>query len=72
MTFQYEILVPRSNPAVPSGYIWYLGSRMTPAPGSPDLIRVLNTLGQQGWEVVTIGNLGFDMASEILLKKQTT
>lgn len=69
MTFQYEILVARSNPAAPSGIVWHLGSTMV-AQG-PNLIQILNQLGQRGWEVVGIGNLGFDMGNEIILKKQT-
>jgi hypothetical protein len=36
----------------------------------PNLYQILNQLGQQGWEVVAIGNLGFDVGNEIILKKQ--
>jgi hypothetical protein len=68
MAFKYEILVARSNTAAPSGIVWHLGSTMQPL--NPNLILVLNQMGQQGWEVVAIGNLGFDMGNEILLKKQ--
>jgi hypothetical protein len=34
-----------------------------------DLLQILNGLGSQGWEVVGIGDLGFDSRSEIVLKK---
>lgn len=71
MTFQYEVLIPRSNISVPSGYIWFLGSTMASF-GAATLIQILNDLGKKGWEVVAVGNLGFDMGSEILLKKQIT
>ena len=68
MAFQYEILVARSNTAAPSGIVWHRGSNM--AALGPNLYQILNQLGQQGWEVVAIGNLGFDVGNEIILKKQ--
>jgi len=67
MAFQYEILVARNNPAVPGGIIWYRGSNMTAL--GPNLYQILNQFGQQGWEVVATGDLGFDGRNEIILKK---
>ena len=68
MAFQYEVLVSKSNTAAPSGVVWHLGS--TSAPLGVNLLQILNKLGQQGWEVVAIGNLGFDAGNEVLLKKE--
>ena len=30
---------------------------------------ILNTLGSDGWEVVGIGDIGFDARTEIILKR---
>jgi hypothetical protein len=68
MAFQYEILVARNNPAVPTGIIWYRASPMTAL--GPNLPEILNKYGQQGWEVVATGDLGFDGRNEIILKKE--
>lgn len=67
MVFSYEILVAKNNSTNPSGLVWYRGSTMSPL--GANLMQILNQLGQQGWEVVAIGNLGFDTGNEILLKK---
>ncbi|MEO6590486.1 MAG: hypothetical protein ABIP06_14405 [Pyrinomonadaceae bacterium] len=67
MPFQYEVLIAKSNNKIPAGIIWYSGSTMQAI--GPNLIQILNQLGAQGWEVVGIGNLGFDAGNEIILKK---
>ena len=67
-TFSYDILVGKGIPASP-GVTWFLASNMNQNLG-PDLPLILNQLGQRGWEVVAVGNIGFDPGNEILLKLQ--
>jgi hypothetical protein len=64
--FQYQILVGKDEPNAPAGVVWFLNGNQSPG---ADLLQILNELGSQGWEVVSIGDLGFDSRSEILLKK---
>lgn len=64
--FQYQILVGKDEPNAPAGVVWFLNGNQ---PLGADLLQILNELGSQGWEVVSIGDLGFDSRSEILLKK---
>jgi hypothetical protein len=60
--FQYQILVGKNEP---NAVVWFLNGNQVGA----DLLQILNGLGSQGWEVVGIGDLGFDSRSEIVLKK---
>lgn len=64
--FDYEILIgrPAQNP---TGVQWQLGSDGQNL-GS-GLVDILKSLGQHGWEVVAVGNLGFSQQNEILLKR---
>ena len=34
-----------------------------------NLPAILNVLGQDGWEVTALGDVGFDARSEIILKR---
>lgn len=65
--FAYEILISQDNPQVPGGVLWYLSSDTSKSLGY-NLHLILNQLGEQGWEVVGIGDLGFDARSEVILK----
>lgn len=67
--FEYEILIGRSAPASPSGVEWYLASDMRQVIGDR-LPPLLNALGDEGWEVVAVGDIGFDARAEILLKRR--
>ena len=67
--FEYEILIGRSAPASASGVEWYLASDMRQVIGDR-LPPLLNALGSDGWEVVAVGDVGFDARSEILLKRR--
>ena len=67
-TFEYEILIGRDDPAAAGGVVWYLASDMRRSMGD-HLPLILNTLGADGWEVVGIGDIGFDARTEILLKR---
>jgi hypothetical protein len=69
-SFEYEILVGRDEPSAAGGVVWYLASDMRQSVGD-HLPAILNTLGREGWEVVAVGDIGFDARSEILLKRET-
>jgi hypothetical protein len=67
-TFEYEILIGKTDPNAAGGVVWYLASDMRTSLGD-HLPLILNTLGGDGWEVVGIGDIGFDARTEIILKK---
>jgi hypothetical protein len=67
-TFEYEILVGKNDPSAAGGVIWYLASDMRRSLGD-HLPILLNTMGAEGWEVVGIGDIGFDARTEIILKR---
>ena len=67
-TFEYEILIGRDDPAASGGVVWYLASDMR-QPAGDHLPLILNTLGGDGWEVVGMGDIGFDARTEIILKR---
>ena len=67
-TFEYEILIGRNDPSAAGGVVWYLASDMRKSLGD-HLPLLLNTLGNDGWEVVGIGDIGFDARTEIILKR---
>ena len=66
--FEYEILIGRNDPSAAGGVVWYLASDMRTSAGD-HLPLILNTLGQDGWEVVGVGDIGFDARTEILMKR---
>ena len=68
--FEYEILIGRDEPHAAGGVVWYLASDMRQMAGD-NLPGILNTLGQDGWEVVAVGDIGFDARAEILLKRRS-
>ena len=67
-TFEYEILIGRDDPGAAGGVVWYLASDMRQTLGD-HLPLILNTLGGEGWEVVGMGDIGFDARTEIILKR---
>ena len=67
-TVEYEILIGRDDPAAAGGVVWYLASDMR-QPAGDHLPLILNTLGSDGWEVVGMGDIGFDARTEIILKR---
>jgi hypothetical protein len=66
--FEYEILVGKDEPGAAGGVVWFLASDMRQSVGD-HLPAILNALGQDGWEVVALGDVGFDARAEILLKR---
>ena len=67
MRYHYYILVAKSNSSVTGGIEWVDSINFRSV--GPNLPAILNHLGSQGWEVVAIGNLGFDGHNDILFKK---
>jgi hypothetical protein len=53
--------------STPQGYVWQ--SSLTGGLGN-NLPIILNQLGAQGWEVVTVGDVTGDGRPDIILKKQ--
>ena len=68
MKFQYDILIGKEDPSS-HGVNWRLASNMSNVLGI-DLLKILNALGTQGWEVASTGQIYFTPASEIILKRQ--
>jgi hypothetical protein len=68
-SFEYEILIGRNDPGAAGGVVWYLASDMRQVAGD-NLPAILNAMGQEGWEVVAMGDVGFDARSEIILKRR--
>ncbi|MGH7664911.1 MAG: hypothetical protein ACRENI_11525 [Gemmatimonadaceae bacterium] len=68
-TFQYEILIGKEEDAAAGGVMWYVASDMRRSIGD-HLPSILNMLGEDGWEVAAVGDIGFDARSEIVLKRR--
>ena len=68
--FEYEILVGKDDAATAGGVRWFLATDMR-QPLGDNLPAILNALGRQGWEVVALGDVGFDARSEIVLKRES-
>lgn len=67
--FEYEILIGKDEPDASGGVIWYLASDMRQSVGD-NLPAILNALGREGWEVIAMGDVGFDARAEIILKRK--
>jgi hypothetical protein len=66
--FEYEILIGKNEPSAAGGVEWYLASDMRQSLGG-HLPAILNALGAERWEVVALGDVGFDARAEIILKR---
>lgn len=66
--FEYDILVGKNDSAAAGGVVWFLATDMRTSLGD-NLPAILNVLGQDGWEVTALGDVGFDARSEIILKR---
>ena len=64
-----KFLSGRSDPSVSAGVVWFRSSDLSVSLG-PNLPRILNEMGHMGWEVVGLGDIGFDSKSEIILKRE--
>jgi hypothetical protein len=66
--FEYDILVGKNESGAAGGVVWFLATDMRSSLGD-NLPAILNVLGEDGWEVVALGDVGFDARSEIILKR---
>jgi hypothetical protein len=67
--FEYEILIGKNDDEAAGGVLWFLASDMRQSVGD-NLPAILNGLGNEGWEAVALGDIGFDARAEILLKRK--
>ncbi len=67
-TYEYRILIGRDAAGGAGGVSWYLDGIGQPL-GS-ELPAILNRLGGEGWRVVGVGDLGYDVRSEIILMRE--
>ena len=67
-TYEYAVLIGRDEAGSTGGVTWYVNGIGNPV-GS-DLPAILNRLGSEGWRVVGVGDLGFDMRTEIILMRE--
>lgn len=68
-TYEYAILIGRDQEGSMGGVTWYLNAVANPL-GS-ELPDILNRLGNDGWRVVGLGDLGFDARTEIILMRDS-
>ena len=66
--FEYDILVGKNDSDAAGGVVWFLATDMRTSVGD-NLPAILNVLGQDGWEIVALGDVGFDARAEIILKR---
>jgi hypothetical protein len=67
-TYEYRILIGRDAGGGTGGVSWYLDGIGQPL-GS-ELPSILNQLGVEGWRVVGLGDLGYDVRTEIILMRE--
>jgi hypothetical protein len=69
-TYEYAILIGRDEAGPGGGVTWYVNGIAKPV-GS-ELPTILNRMGSEGWRVVGLGDLGFDVRTEIILMRETS
>ena len=67
-TYEYKILIGRDAAGGAGGVAWYLDGIGQPL--GTDLPATLNRLGAEGWRVAGLGELGYDMRTEIILMRE--
>ena len=67
-TYEYSILIGRDAAGGAGGVSWYLDGIGQPL--GPELLSILNQLGAEGWRVVGLGDLGYDVRTEIILMRE--
>jgi hypothetical protein len=67
--FEYNILVSKDQLGVPGDVNWFLANNLNQPIGF-NLPMILNTLGNQGWEVIALGDIGFSPRADIILKRR--
>jgi hypothetical protein len=69
-TYEYALLIGRDTAGGAGGVTWYVNGIGNPA--GTDLPGILNRMGGEGWRVVGVGDLGFDVRTEIILMREST
>ena len=67
-SYEYKILIGRDVAGGTGGVAWYLDGIGQPL-GS-ELPVILNRLGSEGWRVAGVGDLGYDVRTEIILMRE--
>jgi hypothetical protein len=67
-SYEYAILIGRDEAGGTGGVSWYLNGIGQPL--GTDLAPILNRLGTEGWRVVGLGDLGYDVRTEIILLRE--
>jgi hypothetical protein len=67
-TYEYSILIGRDAAGGTGGVTWYLDGIGQPL--GAELPAILNQLGGEGWRVVGLGDLGYDVRTEIILMRE--
>ncbi|HEY9507176.1 MAG TPA: hypothetical protein VIQ27_14480 [Gemmatimonadales bacterium] len=67
-TYEYKVLIGRDAAGGSGGVTWYLDGIGQPL-GS-ELPAILNRLGAEGWRVAGLGDLGYDVRTEIILMRE--
>lgn len=67
--FEYVLLIARTNVRTPPGVIWYRAPDFEQSLGD-DLPGILNNLGAEGYELVAVGDVGYDGRSDLILKRR--
>jgi hypothetical protein len=67
-TYEYSILIGRDAAGGTGGVTWYLDRIGQPL--GTELPAILNQLGAEGWRVVGLGDLGYDMRTEVILMRE--
>jgi hypothetical protein len=67
-TYEYAVLIGRDEAGPTGGVTWYVNGIGKPV-GS-ELPAILNRMGADGWRVVGVGDLGFDVRTEIILMRE--
>jgi hypothetical protein len=67
-SYEYAILIGRDTAGGAGGVPWYVNGIGSPV--GTDLPVILNRMGAEGWRVVGVGDLGFDVRTEIILMRE--
>ncbi len=67
-TYEYAILIGRDTAGGAGGVTWYVNGIGNPL--GTELPSILNRMGAEGWRVVGVGDLGFDVRTEIILMRE--
>ena len=67
-TYEYKMLIGRDAAGGAGGVAWYLDGNGQPF--GAELPPILNRLGAGGWRVAGLGDLGYEVRTEIILTRE--